>query len=125
MWNRICKVLGEQTNRIMRHILFFLFLLPISTFSQKVYSVQYPNQSDVKVFVVEYENQCDLKVYKVDYPNQVNGNRGLWYFVEYPNQTDKKIYFVDYPNQSDLKIFFVEYENQSGWRDKSKQHLMY
>ena len=74
MWNGVCIVLGEPTNRIMRHILFCLFLLPISTFSQKVYSVQYPNQSDVKVFVVEYESQCDLKVYKVDYPNQVNGN---------------------------------------------------
>jgi len=49
----------------------------------------------------------------------------LWYFVDYPNQSDKKIYFVDYPNQSDLKIFFVKYKNQSGWRDKSKQHLMY
>jgi len=75
--------------------------------------------------VVEYENQCDLKVFKVDYPNQVDGNKGLWYFVDYPNQSDKKIYFVDYPNQSDLKIFFVKYKNQSGWRDKSKQHLMY
>jgi len=49
----------------------------------------------------------------------------LWYFVDYPNQSDKKIYFVDYPNQSDLKIFFVKYNNQSGWRDKSKQHLLY
>jgi len=74
---------------------------------------------------VEYENQCDLKVFKVDYPNQSDGNIGLWYFVDYPNQSDKKIYFVDYPNQSDLKIFFVKYKNQSGWRDKSKQHLMF
>ena len=51
--------------------------------------------------------------------------KGLWYFIDYPNQSDKKIYFVDYPNQSDLKIFFVKFKNQSGWRDKSKQHLMY
>ncbi len=84
-----------------------LMLIPVRLFSQKVYSVDY------------------LKVFKVDYPNQSNWNNGLWYFVDYPNQSDKKIYFVDYPNQSDLKIFFVKYQNQSGWRDKSKQHLMY
>ena len=29
-------------------------LVPYLSFSQKVYSVQYPNQSDVKVYVVEY-----------------------------------------------------------------------
>jgi len=96
----------------MKYILIILFLIPLSSYSQKVFSVDYPNQSDVKVYVVEYENQCDLKVFKVDYPNQVDGNKGLWYFV-------------DYQNQSDLKIFFVKYKNQSGWRDKSKQHLMY
>ena len=67
----------------MKHLLILLFLLPLTSYSQKVFSVDYPNQSD------------------------------------------KKIYFVDYPNQSDLKIFFVKYKNQSGWRDKSKQHLMY
>ena len=89
-----------------------VLLVPFLSYSQKVYSVQYPNQSDVKVYVVEYENQCDLKVFKVDYPSQSDGNNELWYFV-------------DYPNQSDLKIFFVKYKNQSGWRDKSKQHLMY
>ena len=35
--------------------------------AQKVHSVEYPNQADVKVFVVDYENQADLKVYKVKY----------------------------------------------------------
>ena len=86
--------------------LLLLFLVfPLLSFSQKVYSVDYSNQSDINVFVVEYENQCDLKVYKVDYPNQTKGNKGLWYFVDYPNQSDKKIYFVEYPNQADLKIF--------------------
>ena len=92
-------------------ILVFI-LIPFISFSQKVYSVEYSNQSDLKVFVVEYENQCDLKVYKVDYPNQTKGNKGHWYFVDYPNQSDKKIYFVDFANQS-------------GWRNKSKQHLLY
>ena len=55
----------------MKYLLFILFLIPLTSYSQKVFSVKYPNQSDVKVFVVEYENQCDLKVFKVDYPNQV------------------------------------------------------
>ena len=96
----------------MKYFLNILFLIPLTSFSQMVYSVEYPNQSDVKLYVVDYENQCDLKVFKVDYPSQSDGNNGLWYFV-------------DYPNQSDLKIFFVKYKNQSGWRDKSKQHLMY
>ena len=63
-----------------------VLLVPFLSYSQKVFSVDYPNQSDIKVYVVEYENQCDLKVFKVDYPNQ----------------SDKKIYFVDYPNQSDF-----------------------
>ena len=109
----------------MKNLLILLFIIPLTSYSQKVYSVKYSNQSDVKVYVVEYENQSDLKVFKVDYPNQVDGNKGLWYFVDYQNQSDKKIYFVDYPNQSDLKIYLVKYKNQSGWRNKSKQHLMY
>ena len=76
----------------MKHLSIFIFILiPFISFSQKVYSVEYSNQSDLKVFVVEYENQCDLKVYKVDYPNQTKGNKGHWYFVDYLNQSDKKI----------------------------------
>ena len=80
----------------MKNLLIVLFIVPLISYSQKVYSVKYSNQSDIKVYVVEYENQ-----------------------------SDKKIYFVDYPNQSDLKIFFVMDKNQSGWRNTSKQHLMY
>ena len=90
---------------IIIKLLMSFLAFPLLSFSQKVYSVDYSNQSDINVFVVEYENQCDLKVYKVDYPNQTKGNKGLWYFVDYPNQSDKKIYFVEYPNQADLKIF--------------------
>lgn len=74
---------------------------------------------------MEYESQSDLKVFKVDYESQVDGNEGLWYFVKYPSKSDKKIFFVDYESQSDLKVFFVAYESQSGWRDKSKKHLLY
>ena len=100
-------------------------LLPSVVFSQKIYSVDYQSQSDVKVFVVEYESQSDLKVFKVDYPSQSKVNEGLWYFVDYPSQSDKKIYFVDYESHSDLKVFFVKYKSQSGWRNKNKKHLLY
>ena len=98
---------------------------PSHGFSQKIFTTDYPSQSDIKVFVVDYESQSDLKVFKVDYQSQSKGNEGLWYFVKYPSQSDKKIYFVDYPSQSDLKIFFVKYKSQSGWRNNSKKHLLY
>ncbi len=102
-----------------------ILFLPIAGHSQTVFSVKYESQSDVKVYVVDYESQCDLKVYKVDYESQSKGNKGLWYFTKYESQSDKKIYFVDYESQSDLKIFFVKYRSQSGWKNKSKQPLMY
>lgn len=105
--------------------LVILLITTTQLYSQKLYSVEYPSQSDLKVFVVDYESQCDLKVFKVDYPSQVDGNQGLWHFVDYPSQSDFKIYFVDYESQSDLKIYFVKYQSQAGWRDKSKQHLLY
>jgi len=38
--------------------------------AQKVFSVEYANQADVKVFVVKYENQADLKIFFVEYENQ-------------------------------------------------------
>jgi len=40
----------------MKYLLIILFLIPLTSYSQKVFSVEYSNQSDVKVFVVEYEN---------------------------------------------------------------------
>jgi len=55
-----------------------LFFAPMS-FAQKVFSVKYQNQADVKVFVVDYENQADLKVYKVKYQNQADKYEGRWF----------------------------------------------
>lgn len=111
---------------IMKISVVFLFLISSTfAFSQKMYSVDYSNQSDLKVYVVKYENQADLKVYKVKYANQAGKNDGKWFFTEYANQAEKKIYFVDYENQADLKVFFVEYENQAGWRNKSKMQLLF
>ena len=35
-----------------------MLLLALKMSAQKVYSVEYANQADVKVFVVDYENQA-------------------------------------------------------------------
>lgn len=118
--------LSKHFQIIMRIFCAFLFcLFCINSQSQNIFSADYSNQADVTVFVVEYENQCDLKVFKVEYANQAKGNQGLWYFVDYSNQADKKIFFTEHGNQSELKVFFVKYSNQAGWRNKSKQHLLY
>ena len=109
-----------HNKQIFKQIILGFFLFPFFTFSQKIFTVDYPSQSDIKVFVVDYESQSDLKVFKVDYQSQSKGNEGLWYFVKYSSQSDKKIFFVDYPSQSDLKIYFVKYKSQSGWRNNSK-----
>jgi hypothetical protein len=76
-----------------------LFIFPFYAISQKIYTVDYPSQADLKVF-------------KVDYQSLSKENEGLWCFVKYPSQ-------------SDLKIFFVKYKSQSGWRNNSKKHLLY
>ena len=96
-----------------------------TTNAQKVYSVKYESQADVKVFVVKYESQADLKVYKVDYESQAGNNDGKWFFVNYESQAKKKLFFVDYESQADLKIFFVDYQSQAGWKNSSKKQLLY
>ena len=65
--------------------------------AQKVFSVDYENQADVKIYVVNYENQADLKVFKVKYENQAGNNDGKWFFNKYENQAKKKVYFVPFP----------------------------
>ena len=52
----------------MHKLFALLFLISISglTYAQKVYSVSYSNQADVKIFVVKYENQA--------YENQAGWN---------------------------------------------------
>ena len=57
-------------------LIIILHLLSLKMTAQKIYSVEYANQADVKVFVVDYENQADLKVYKVKYQNQADKNEG-------------------------------------------------
>ena len=91
----------------------------------KIFSVDYESRADVKVFVVDYESRADLLVYKEDYESRAEGNDGHWFFVKYESRADKKVYFVDYESRADLKVFFVDYESRAGWRNKSKQHLLY
>ena len=38
--------------------------MPLLASAQKLFSVDYESQSDLKVFVVNYESQADLKVFK-------------------------------------------------------------
>ena len=59
------------------------------------------------------------------YESQAGMNDGKWFFTKYVSQAKKKIYFVRYDSQADLKVFFVDYESQAGWRNSSKQHLLY
>ena len=119
--NSIKKFIGK----FMRILIAILYFTPLCLFSQKMFSVKYQSQADIKVFVTRYSSQADLNVFKVKYQSQAIKNEGKWFFVKYQSQADKKIYFVDYVSQSDLKIFFTKYSSQSGWRNKEKVHLLY
>lgn len=57
-----------------------LLVFNFTVHAQKIFSVQYENQADVKIFVVDYANQADLKIYKVQYSNQAGKNDGSWFF---------------------------------------------
>ena len=56
----------------MKKISLFITFLSFSFFvnAQKVFTVDYSSQADVKVFVVDFESQADLCVYMVDYSSQ-------------------------------------------------------
>jgi len=111
----------------MKKILFLTLCLLSSTIpmAQKVFSVEYASQADVKVFVADYESRADLSVFKVDYESRAGKNDGNWFFVDYASRADKKIFFVDYASQADVIIFFTEYTSGVGWKKKDKIHLFY
>ena len=69
----------------MIRLLFLLCFLCFSSFiyAQKIFSVEYKSQADVKVFVEKYESQADLVVYKVKYSSLAGDNDGNWFFVDY------------------------------------------
>ena len=79
----------------MKYILTISITLIFSSYllAQKVFSVEYANQADLKVYVVEYENQADLKVYQVKYKHQAGQNNGKWFFTGFAYQAEKKIFF--------------------------------
>ena len=118
--------LGDMRPALLSLLALFSLAFSAETLSaQKMFSVDYESRADVKVFVVDYESRADLLVYKEDYESRADGNDGHWFFVKYESRADKTIYFVDYESRADLKVFFVEYESRAGWRNKSKQHLLY
>lgn len=82
--------------------------------AQKVYSVNYEYQADVKVYVVKNEYQADARE-----------NKGIWYFTKYSYQADKKVYFTDYEYRADLKVYFTDQQYRAGWKNAQKRHLMY
>ena len=90
----------------MKKLLFLTVCLLISgiTNAQKVFSVEYASQADVKVFVADYESRADLSVFKVDYESRAGENDGNWFFVDYASRADKKIFFVSLPYEKDIDI---------------------
>lgn len=64
-------------------VLSLLVFLSLPLSAQRLYSVKYESQADVKVFVVDYESRADLCVYKVKYESQAGKNDGKWFFVKY------------------------------------------
>ena len=56
----------------MKKCTLFIAALSLSCMiqAQKVYSVDYDYQADVKVYVVNYDYQADLKIFFVDYNYQ-------------------------------------------------------
>jgi len=57
----------------MKKIILILILIiscTTITKAQKVFSVEYASQADIKVFVADYESRADLSVYKVDYESR-------------------------------------------------------
>ncbi len=106
-------------------VVFCAAALSYTAVAQKVYSVDYKSDADVKVYTVDYKSDADLVVYKVSYKSDASGNGGLWFFVDYKSDADKKVYFVDYKSDADLKIYFADYKSDAGWKNSSKKHLMY
>ncbi len=115
------------TKRFFTIFIFILLFLSVIKYSnaQKVFSVNYKGDADIKVYVVDYKGDADLVVYKCKYKGDASGNKGLWHFVDYKGDADKKIYFVDYKGDADLKIYFADYKGDAGWRNDSKKHLIY
>lgn len=86
--------------------------------AQRIFSVDYPHQADVKVYVTDNESRADLVVYTTNNEQRAisNDNNGIWYYTNQASRADKKIYFVNYESQADLVVFFTSVESRAGWR---------
>ena len=78
-------------------ICLFLYALPVQ--AQKVFSVAYANQADVKVFVTDYENQADLKVFKVAYANQAGKTTASGSLPTMPTRPIKPSFLCNTPTK--------------------------
>jgi len=55
----------------MKTLLLLISLFAMQqTKAQKIFSVDYESQADVKVFVVKYESQAEVKIFFVEYESQ-------------------------------------------------------
>jgi len=120
---KILQMLIKMKFRVILTLTIIVFI-SLNCYSQKVYTVNYDYQADIKVFVTNYEYQADLLVYKVKYDYQAKENTGLWFFTDHSYQAKKKIYFTKYDYQADIKICYVSYEYQAKWRNPEKKHLL-
>ena len=102
-------------------ILFLILVISYTTITkaQKVYSVEYASQADIKVFVTDYESRADLSVYKVDYSSQAGKNDGNWFFVDYASQADVKSFLWTMPHKLILSsILLIIVVGQDGRRKR-------
>lgn len=124
------SIIGKDAifDEVARFIIVIIMLISsITTYGQKIYSVDHDYQAEVKVYVVDSDYKADLVVFKTDkeYRAKKEENKGIWFFTDKSYRADKKIFFVDREYQADLKVFFTDKEYRAGWRKNDKKPLMY
>ena len=123
--NALIKESKMDCRKVMLLLVLLAGIMPLTLFSQQIYSTNYRSEADVKVYVTEYRSEADLFVYKCTYRSDAEGNKGMWYFTEYRSDAKKKIYFTEYKSEADVIVYFTEYRSEAGWRNKAKQYLFY
>lgn len=116
-------VFNLKLMRLLLVIPFFLFKT-VNTFSQQIYSCDYPEDAGVKVFVTQYKNEADLVVYRALYERDGKGNNGVWYFCEYSADANLNVYFTDYIKEADVIIFYTDIKSDAGWRKFEKKEKL-
>lgn len=106
-------------------LIIVLVCLVSSVKAQTVYSVSSQYDSQVKVYVADSKYDADLVVFKCSSSYDADGNKGLWFFTDSRYDAKKAIYFTDSRYDADLVIYFADSKYDAGWRNKTKEHLMY